>query len=206
MTAGCFTPARVCGAPAEYVWGSPTALLLRCVGGAVCMHACMLQSSSTAGQELIPQSREGEAAHRSCPRTPARGPAWRPCAAGRRTRLRATTSKQRMGNQLQLDRKERPWWLTLQVRSCSCRALGARRPPAPNSHLYCTEQTESTSGTRRLNSSKQPQEPEAESPLKMSLQAAQCTALKQAACRPGASWIARCCDKTGQAPEDQQSP
>ena len=35
-------------------------------------------------------------------------------------------------------------------------------------HLYWTEQTDSTSGTRRLNSSKQPQEPEAARPLKMS--------------------------------------
>ena len=35
-------------------------------------------------------------------------------------------------------------------------------------HLYCTEHTESTSGTRRLNSSKQPQDPDAARPLKMS--------------------------------------
>ena len=34
-------------------------------------------------------------------------------------------------------------------------------------HLYCTEHTDSTSGMRRLNSSKQPQAPEEDRPLKM---------------------------------------
>ena len=34
--------------------------------------------------------------------------------------------------------------------------------------LYCTEHTDSTSGTSRLNSSKQPHEPDDASPLKMS--------------------------------------
>ena len=35
-------------------------------------------------------------------------------------------------------------------------------------HLNCMEHTDNTSGTRRLNSSKHPQEPEAAKPLKIS--------------------------------------
>ena len=62
--------------------------------------------------------------------------------------------------------------------SCFTPSLSMKSSPRPGmfalrfcasvTHLYCTEHTESTSGTRRLNSSKQPQDPDAARPLKMS--------------------------------------